>query len=286
MVNTHTPTLPGPMVDTAWLAAHLSDVTVVDGTYFLPIHQRDAAEEFVARHIPGAVRFDIDAIKDPSNPLPHMVPGPQAFAEAVGALGLGSDRPVVVYDGHGLMSAARVWWMLRLYGHDAVAVLDGGLPKWLAEGRPVESGVAPRTPRAFHATERPNLLADGDAVAAALVSRSAQVVDVRAADRFAGSAPEPRPGIRSGHMPDARNLPFTRLLAPDQTLLPPDKILAAFQAAGIDPDQPVIASCGSGVTACVAALALATTGRWDTVVYDGSWAEWGSDPRRAVVSDV
>jgi thiosulfate/3-mercaptopyruvate sulfurtransferase len=284
MPTSPAPRLPGPLVSPAWLAAHLDAVRVVDGTYFLPAHKRDAAAEFTANHIPGAVRFDIDMISDRTNPLPHMVPTPEDFAAAVGGLGIGSDDTVVVYDGHGLLSAARVWWMFRLYGHDSVAVLDGGLPRWRVEGHPVESGDPTPTPATFRASFRPALLASAEDVATALADGSATVVDVRPADRFAGNAPEPRPGVRSGHMPGARNLPYNRLLAADQTVLPPAEILAQFAAIGHQPGAPLITSCGSGVTACIAALALASAGYPDTTIFDGSWSEWGGDPARPVVT--
>jgi len=269
--------LPSAAVSTEWLAAHLAApaLRVVDGTYFLPHLERDAAAEFRARHIPGAVRFDIDDVKDASNPLPHMLPDEATFAAKVGALGLGSDSIIVAYDGLGLMSAARVWWMFRVFGHDAVAVLDGGLPKWLKEGRPVEAGPATPMPARFTARFRPELVRDLAAVGADLKQQRAQVIDARSRARFAGTEPELRPGLRSGHMPGAVNLPYTELLGGDATLLPPARIEAGFRAAGVDPDRPIVTSCGSGVTACVLALGLHLTGRPQAAVYDGSWTEWG-----------
>lgn len=279
-------TLPGPLVSTQWLADHLGDagLRVVDGTYFLPHLKRDAAAEFRARHIPGAVRFDIDDIKDAGNPLPHMLPDAETFAAKVGALGIASDRAVVAYDGLGLMSAARVWWMFRVFGHDNVAVLDGGLPKWLKDGRPVETGDAAPAPARFAARFRPELVRDLDAVAADLESRREQVVDARSHGRFAGTEPEIRPGLRGGHMPGAKNLPFTELLGPDATMLPPDRIEAKFRGADIDPARPIVTSCGSGVTACVLALGLHLIGRTNTAVYDGSWTEWGGRSDTAVTT--
>jgi thiosulfate/3-mercaptopyruvate sulfurtransferase len=275
--------LPAAVVSTDWLASHLKDprLRVVDGTYFLPHLKRDAGAEFRARHVPGAVWFDIDDVKDPTNPLPHMLPDAETFAAKVGALGLGSDCAIVAYDGLGLMSAARIWWMFRVFGHDAVAVLDGGLPKWVKEGRPVETGDAAPQPARFTARYRPELVRDLNAVAADLDSQRAQVVDARSRGRFAGTEPEIRAGLRSGHMPGAKNLPFTELLGADATLLPRDRIEAGFRAAGIDPDRPIVTSCGSGVTACVLALGLHLTGRPHAAVYDGSWTEWGgrSDTR-------
>jgi thiosulfate/3-mercaptopyruvate sulfurtransferase len=277
--------LPGAVVSTGWLAEHLDDpgLRVVDGTYFLPQHQRDAAAEFRDRHIPGAVRFDIDDIKDPADPLPHMLPDAATFAAKVGALGLGSEHAIVAYDALGLMSAARIWWMFRVFGHDTVAVLDGGLPKWLKEGRPTASGAATATPARFTARLRPALVRNLAAVAAALESGREQVVDARSRGRFAGTEPEVRPGIRSGHMPGALNLPFTELLGADATLLPADRVAAGLRAAGIDLDRPVVTSCGSGVTACVLALGLYLTGHRDAAVYDGSWTEWGGRSDTKVV---
>jgi thiosulfate/3-mercaptopyruvate sulfurtransferase len=275
--------LPAAAVSTGWLVEHLGDpsVRVVDGTYFLPHLKRDAGAEFRERHIPGAVWFDIDDIKDPTNPLPHMLPDAATFAAKVGALGLGSANAIVAYDALGLMSAARIWWMFRVFGHDNIAVLDGGLPKWIKEGRPVASGAATPTPARFEAAFRPALVRDLAAVAADLESGREQVIDARSRGRFAGSEPEIRPGLRSGHMPGAVNLPFTELLGGDATLLPPERIAAGFRAAGVTLDRPIVTSCGSGVTACVLALGLHLTGRKDVAVYDGSWTEWGgrSDTR-------
>jgi thiosulfate/3-mercaptopyruvate sulfurtransferase len=276
----------GPLVSTDWLAEHRADgaLRILDGTYFLPHLKRDAAAEFRARHIPGAVRFDIDDIKDPANPLPHMLPDPETFAAKVGALGVTNDSAVVAYDGLGLMSAARVWWMFRVFGHDNVAVLDGGLPKWLKEGRPVEAGDAAPRPSRFTARFRPELVRDLDAVAADLKSGREQVVDARSRGRFDGTEPEIRPGLRGGHMPGAKNLPFTELLGPDATMLAPERIAATFQAAGIDVARPIVTSCGSGVTACVLALGLHLIGRPGTAVYDGSWTEWGGRRDTAVTT--
>lgn len=263
------------IVSTEWLARHLDDtgVKVADATYVMPWLGRDAAAEFRERHIPGAVFFDIDAIAAPGGDLPHMLPDADRFAALVGALGVGTDDMVVVYDGHGLVSAARAWWMFRVFGHDRVAVLDGGLPKWMAEKRPTESGDAAPVPARFQARFRPDLVRSADALTR---GDGVQIVDARAAGRFDGSEEESWPGRRRGHIPGSRNLPFTALLNPaDQTILPPDRIAALFREAGVDPDRPVVASCGSGVTACILALALHTIGAQDAAVYDGSWAEWG-----------
>ncbi len=279
-------TLPGPLVSTDWLAQHRDDpgVRIADGSYFLPHLKRDAGAEFLAKHIPGAVRFDIDDIKDPDDPLPHMLPSADIFAAKVGALGISNDHAVVAYDALGLMSAARVWWMFRAFGHDNVAVLDGGLPKWVKEGRPVATGAATPRPTRFTARFRPELVRDRVAVAADLASKREQVLDARSRGRFAGTEPELRAGLRGGHMPGALNLPFTDLLGPDGTMLPPDRIAALFQAAAVDPARPVVTSCGSGVTACVLALGLHLIGNKNAAVYDGSWTEWGGRSDTAVTT--
>lgn len=267
------------IVSTAWLAEHLDDpdVRIVDATYHLPGTNRDAKAEFAEAHIPGAVLFDVDDIAAPESKapggLPHMLPPPELFAERMAALGIGNDSFVVCYDVHGLMSAARAWWMLRAFGHDGVAVLDGGLPAWKAEGRPLESGMPAPAPARFTAHFRPALLRRKAEVLAGTVGT---VIDARAGERFEGTAPEPRPGLRSGHIPGALNLPFGELLDPaTKTLLPPEAIAARFAAAGLPQSGPVTASCGSGITACVLALGLHRIGREDAAVYDGSWAEWG-----------
>jgi thiosulfate/3-mercaptopyruvate sulfurtransferase len=268
---------PDALVSTEWLAQHLSapDVRVVDATYFLPGSDRDARAEYNERHIPGAVFFDIDAIADRTSRLPHMLPDAEAFAAAVGALGIGRGDRVVVYDVRGVVSAARVWWTFRAFGHDAVAVLDGGLRKWRAEGRPVESGTPTPTARPFAARLRPELVRDLGAMRANLTSRSAQVLDARSAGRFAGTEPEPRAGLRGGHIPGSLSLPYETLYRADGTLKAPDELGAAFRAAGVDLGRPVVTTCGSGVTASVLALALYLVGRPDVAVYDGSWSEWG-----------
>ena len=266
------------LVSTEWLAARLGDanVRVLDGSYHLPAAKRDAAAEFAASHIPSASRFDIEAVSDHSNALPHMLPSPEAFAEAVGAMGIDNQTHIVVYDAYGLMSAARVWWMFRIFGHDNVSVLDGGFPKWTKESRPTQSGSPSVTVRRFKATFRPELVRSKDDIVSNLSTRTSQVVDARAAARFAGTAPEPRAGLRSGHIPGSKSLPYTQLLDPATgTVLPPLELAKQFAAAGIDASKPIVASCGSGVTACVLALGLHVLGTTDVAIYDGSWSEWG-----------
>jgi thiosulfate/3-mercaptopyruvate sulfurtransferase len=266
------------VVTTEWLANHLGepDLRVVDGTWHMPQLGRNARAEFEVAHVPGATFFDIDAIADRTTSLPHMLPSAEAFASAVGALGIGSGDRVVVYDVRGVVSAARVWWTFRAFGHDAVAVLDGGFRKWQAERRPIEAGPATATRRAFTARPRPELVRDLEAMRANLGSCAAQVLDARSAGRFAGTEPEPRAGLRGGHIPGSLNLPYETLYRPDGTLRPPDELRDAVTAAGVDLAGPVVTTCGSGVTASVLALALYLLGRRDVAVYDGSWSEWGA----------
>lgn len=264
-----------PLVSTAWLADRLGDpnIRVVDATLPLvgqPGHGRDF---YAAGHIPGAVFFDINAIADPDTDLPHMLPSPAAFAEAAGALGLGREHAIVCYDAHGLYSAARVWWTLRAMGYANVFVLDGGLKKWRAEGRPVDTAEATPSAVAVSLAFDPDLVADIADIEQVIGDGSAQIVDARSAGRFTGEAPEPRATLRSGHMPGAKSLPFTDLVAADGTLKPAEELRAAF--AHVDLERPIITTCGSGVTAAVLALALARLGRFDVAVYDGSWTEWG-----------
>ena len=271
-------TLPGPLVDTAWLAAHLDDPTVrvVDATYFLPDAGRDARAEYAAGHIPGAAFFDIDAIADPANPLPHMLPSPDLFAEKVGALGIGNDHMVVSYDTHGLFSAARAWWMFRVFGHDRVAVLDGGLPRWTGDGHGIDDAPVSHAPARFQPRFRPELVRSAEDVLATVSSAAARIVDVRSPGRFEGSEPEPRPESRSGHIPGSANLHYAGLIDREtRRMLAPAALEARFQESGLDGDGPFVASCGSGVTACIFALAKHVTGHDSVAVYDGSWTEWG-----------
>ena len=267
-----------PLVSTAWLAENLGkrNVVVFDTTKYLPNEAKDGLTEFRKAHIPGARFFDIDAIADADTDLPHMVPAPGRFAKLVGALGVGNDSTIVFYDQKGLASAARGWWMMGLYGHDDAAVLDGGLPKWIAEGRKTEAGnLAPAAAKTFLPAYRPARLRGVGDLLANLKSNAELVLDARAAPRFHGEVPELRPGVRSGHVPGSRNLPYTELLAADQTLLPPDVLRKKLAAAGVDGSKPVVTSCGSGVTATILTLAMTLAGLPEGAVYDGSWTEWG-----------
>jgi thiosulfate/3-mercaptopyruvate sulfurtransferase len=268
-----------PLVTTQWLADNLGrpGLVVLDATYHLPTAKRDPRAEYAREHIPGALFFDVDGISDPDSPLPHMLPAPDAFARAVEALGIGNDDHVVAYDSYGLMSAARPWWMFRAFGHDRVSVLDGGLAKWKKEGRPVtDAKSVAAAGKRFQARLRPDLVRSKDQLLGNLKTRSEQVLDARAAGRFQGTAPEPRAGLRSGHIPGSVNLPFNALLdGQSQTVLPRAALLEQFAKAGIDLGRPVVTSCGSGVTACVLALGLELAGAKRVAVYDGSWSEWG-----------
>ncbi len=266
------------LVGTGWLAEHLEapDVRIVDASYYLPHEGLDPRTEFEAHHIPGAVFFDIDEIADTTSDLPHMIPPPEKFSARVRKLGLGDGVRIVIYDQRGIFSAPRAWWTFRLFGHEDVAVLDGGLPKWLAEGRPVEDGPADPSERHFTARTNSFMVRDLDQMAKNLEKGREQVLDARSRARFEGSEAEPRPGLRPGHIPNSRSLPFTELLDPKtQTMLPAKELSRRFEAAGIDMLRPVVTTCGSGVTAAVLALSLSIAGHKDVAVYDGSWAEWG-----------
>jgi thiosulfate/3-mercaptopyruvate sulfurtransferase len=276
-MNATRPPASAALVSTEWLAAHLDapDVVVVDGSYYLPNQKRDAREEYLTAHIPGAVFFDVDEVSDKTSNLPHMLPTPEAFSSAMRQRGIGDGLTIVVYDGAGLFSAARVWWTFKVFGVRDVFVLDGGFPKWKAENRPIDFGEVRRTPRHFTARFDNGAVATMADVQKALANGGPQVVDARSAERFAGTAPEPRPGLPSGHMPGAFNVPFGDIVE-DGRLLDPERIAAAFRKGGVDLDRPVITSCGSGVTAAVLWLGLHAIGKAPKSLYDGSWTEWAS----------
>ena len=271
---------PKTLVSTDWLAQHLKDpdLRLLDASMYLPGTDRDAKAEYDAAHIPGARFFDIDDISDNRSDLPHMAPPVEKFMSRLRAMGVGDGHQVVVYDGEGLFSAARVWWLFRLMGQDNIAVLDGGLPKWIAEGRPTED--MPPIVRDRHMTVRlqNHLVRDVTQVAAASKLGDPVIVDARSAARFRGEAPEPREGLRSGHIPGSRNVPYTELLNDDKTMKSPDATRAVFEAAGVDLSKSIITSCGSGVTAAILALALERMGHSSWSLYDGSWTEWGMFP--------
>jgi thiosulfate/3-mercaptopyruvate sulfurtransferase len=269
---------PDALVSTEWLAAHLGapDLRIVDGTFTLPGVTPTGQELYLARHIPGAVFFDIDDIADEHNPLPHMLPTPEKFSAQMRKLGLGDGHKIVVYDSAGLSSAGRPWWMLRVFGHQDVAILDGGLPKWQAEGRPVTDDIPALRERHFTARLNTLLVRDKEQMLGNLTAQREQVIDARSRPRFEGSAKEPRAGLRSGHIPGSLNLPFDELTDRQTRTLRPAEVLAArFAAAGLERGKPVVASCGSGVTACALAFGLHLLGWPDAAVYDGSWSEWG-----------
>lgn len=278
--------MPDPLVSTAWLADHLGapDVRLIDASWYFPQEDKDPLEQFRLAHIPGAVFFDIDEISDDSSGLPHMLPSPVKFASRVRKLGLGDGSRMVIYDQLGLRSAARVWWTFRAMGHEDVVVLDGGLPKWIAEGRPITDG--PPQPRERHFTVRysNDLVRDLGQVKRALASGKEQLVDARPAGRFTGETPEPREGLRGGHMPGAFNVPASEILAPDGTVKSVEQLKAIFEKSGVDLNRPIITTCGSGITAAMLSLALARIGKDRVPVYDGSWTEWGGRQDTDVVT--
>ena len=274
-----------PMVSPDWLLARLDDtsIQILDASWFMPGSVRDPDEEYAAGHIPGAARFDIDALSDQDSALPHMLAAPSDFAMAMRRLGIEPACTVIVYDSEGLFSAPRAWWTLRVMGHAATFVLDGGLPRWVSEGHPVETGWRQTRHGEFKAHPRDELVEDMDGVLATLGDGERQIVDARPSPRFLGDAPEPRPELRSGHMPGAVNVPWSTVVEKG-SLLPAERLREIFDAAGLDLERPVVTTCGSGVSACVLALALARLGRDSAAVYDGSWSEWGGRSDTPVVT--
>jgi len=276
-----------PIVSTDWLHSHLNDpqLSIVDGSWYLPNMQRDGRSEFDARHIPGAVFFDIDVITEPNSPLPHTLASAENFARMAGALGISDQDTIVVYDGMGLFSAPRVRWNFQVMGARNVAILDGGLPQWLRDGLPVQNGAHTKPAKRFDAVFDDSKVVSFDQMRDLVDQAHMQIADARPPGRFSGAEAEPRPGVRSGHMAGARNIPFASL-AKDGRLLPSEELKQVFEAANISPGAPVVTTCGSGVTAAVLSLALETMGHNNHVLYDGSWAEWGSRDDTQVISDT
>lgn len=278
---------PQLLVSTDWLAEHMSapDLRILDASWYLPSEGRDPKAEYAAQHIPGARFFDIDEISDSRSELPHMAPPVEKFVSRMRAMGIGDGHRVIVYDGMGVFSAARVWWLFRLMGKTDVAVLDGGLPKWIAEGREVEDMAPVMRDRHFTAHRVAGLVKDVTQVAASVKLRDAEILDARSPSRFAGTEAEARPGLRSGHMPGAKNVHYRTLLNDDMTMKSEAELKAVFKAAGVDLNRPAITTCGSGITAAIISIALERVGHRKHALYDGSWVEWGAYPDLAVESD-
>ncbi|MDW4551306.1 3-mercaptopyruvate sulfurtransferase [Defluviimonas sp. D31] len=268
---------PKTLVSTDWLETHLKDpdLRILDASWYLPDMGRDAKADYAAAHIPGARFFDIDDISDHRSQLPHMAPPPEKFISRLRAMGVGDGHQVVVYDGAGLFSAARVWWTFRLMGKTDVAVLDGGFPKWQSEGRPIEDMPPVLRDRHITTSRQAHLVKDVTQVAAAAKLRDHEIIDARSAPRFRGEEEEPRPGLRSGHIPNSKNVPYRAVLNGDGTMLAPEALRSVFETAGVDLSKPAITTCGSGVTAAILSLAMERMGKRDHALYDGSWAEWG-----------
>jgi len=276
------------LIETDELEAELDapDFVIIDATWYMPGEGKDAHAEYLEEHIPGAIFFDIDEIADTNSALPHMLPPPEKFSSRMRTMGIGDGQRVVIYDRHGMFSAPRVWWMFRVMGAEDVSVLNGGLPKWKREGRPLMTGEpAPRTTRHFTARRNLDLVRDVDDMKALIHDKSSIIVDARSPERFAGQTPEPWQGVRAGHIPGSHNVPYGQVLNADGTLKSPEELNALFAAAGVDPHVPVVTTCGSGITACLLSLALAETGHRRTSVYDGSWAEWGADEKLPIETD-
>lgn len=276
------------MVSVEWLADHANNpnIKIVDGSWYLPQQNRDAAGEYAAGHIPGAVFFDLDAISDQSTDLPHMMPDNTVFASAVSALGVSNEDHIVVYDGLGLMSAARIWWMFKVFGHQNVSILNGGLPAWTARGGDLTSDSSQTSTVHYKASLDEKRVASWQDVESSIGDENTQILDARSTERFAGNAPEPRAGLASGHITGSFNLPFQKLLGAGGTLKPAAELRSAFESAGIDVSKPVTTSCGSGVTAAILTLGLDELGHADNKLYDGSWAEWGARDETAALIET